>query len=374
MYHSSTVYERATNFLNGRGSPRHDEVPHSRAAARGRREEQALDASGQRGDRAERGPAAARPTPGQRSAPERSDPGEDSWPFGRPRYVFPPAGRAVRDAKQEQRIAEHIQRHKERGARPPRDRGLSRDEIVRTAIAVADAEGPEAISMRRIARELRAGPMSLYWYVSSKEELLDLMLESLEAEVEAPEPTGDWRADLRVFANQMRAVLNRHPWALEFIGSRPPTGPNDARNLERLLGILAGLGLDPRPTMDLLGTIATYVLGAVIQEGREIRTHREQEKAEAGRTSEELDAERERYRDWFRASGQYPQIARLIESGIDPDDPATRDERFEFGLDVLLNGIAAQVHASPPPPPAQPLPPQPPPARPGPGRAAPAAP
>jgi AcrR family transcriptional regulator len=336
-----------------------------------------MDASGQRGDRADRAegaPAAARPKPGRRAVPERTEPGPDSWPFGRPRWVFPPPGRAVRDEKHEQRLAEHVQWHKERGRRAPRDRGLSRDEIVRTAIAVADAEGPEAISMRRIARELHAGVMSLYWYVGSKEELLDLMLESLEAEVEAPEPTGDWRADLRVFAHQMRTVLSRHPWALEFIGSRPPTGPNDARNLERLLGILAGLGLDPRPTMDLLGTIATYVLGAVIQEGREIRTHREQEKAEAGRTSEELDAERERYRDWFRASGQYPQIARLIESGIDPDDPATRDERFEFGLDVLLDGIAAQLHASPPPPPAQPPPAQPPPAQPGPGRAGPEAP
>jgi len=314
-----------------------------------------MDASGQRGDRAERAPAAARPKPGQRGAPKRTDPGErtgpgpDSWPFGRPRYAFPPPGQAVRDEKHEQRIAEQIQRHKERGARQPRDRGLSRDEIVRTAIAVADAEGPEAISMRRIARELRAGPMSLYWYVGSKEELLDLMLETLEAEVEAPEPTGDWRTDLRVFANRMRAALNRHPWALEFIGSRPPAGPNDARNLERLLGILAGLDLDARLTMDLLGAIATYVLGAVIREGREIRLQREQEQAEAGRTEEELDAERERYRDWFRASGQYPQIARLMESGIDPDDPATRDERFEFGLDVLLDGIAAQVHASPPP-------------------------
>jgi AcrR family transcriptional regulator len=304
-----------------------------------------MDTPGPSGDRAARPPAAARPRPGQRSALTRTDPDPDpeSWPFGRPRYVFPPPGRPVRDEKHEQRIADHVQRHKERGARPPRDRGLSRDEIVGTAIAVADAEGPEAISMRRIARELRAGPMSLYWYVGSKEELLNLMLETLEVEVEAPEPTGDWRADLRVFANQMRAMMNRHPWALEFIGSRPPAGPNDARNLERLLGILAGLDLDARRTMDLLGAIATYVVGAVIREGQEIRGQRVQEEAEAGRTSEELDAERERYRDWFLASGQYPQIARLMESGVDPDDPATRDERFEFGLDVLLDGIAAQV-------------------------------
>ena len=110
---------------------------------------------------------------------------------------------------------------------PRRDRGLSRAEIVAAAIAVADAEGPDAISMRRIARELRAGPMSLYWHVGSKEELLDLMLESIETEVEAPEPSGDWRADLRAFAHQARAGMLRHRWAMEFLGGRPPSGPND---------------------------------------------------------------------------------------------------------------------------------------------------
>src|SRR5580658_678860 len=125
-------------FRNGRGSPAIIGYSHSRAAGG-----TGMDASGQRGDRAERVPAVARPKPGKRSAPPRTDPGGrtgpdlESWPFDRPRYVFPPAGRAVRDEKHEQRIAEHVQRHKGRGARPPRDRGLSRDEIVRTAIAVA---------------------------------------------------------------------------------------------------------------------------------------------------------------------------------------------------------------------------------------------
>jgi len=325
-----------------------------------------MDASGQRGDRAERAPAVARSAPVAPAEPgATTDPDQERWPFDRQRYVFPYRARAAREEKHDQRLAAHVQRHRDRGMQPSRrDRGLSRDEIVRAAVAVADAEGPDAVSMRRIARELGAGAMSLYWYVGSKEELLDLMLETLEAEVEAPEPTGDWRADLRVFANGMRAVMNRHPWSLEFIGSRPPSGPNDARNLERLLGILAGLDLDARPTIDLLGAIANYVVGAVIREGQEIRGWREQEQAEAAMTEEERDAEGERYRDWFRASGRYPRIVSLLESGIDPDDPATRDERFEFGLDVLLNGIAAGSHASPPPP-TQPPPP---------GRAASAAP
>ena len=272
---------------------------------------------------------------------------DQPWPF-RPRpRAYPRPGRASREEAREQQIAGHVRRHRERGAQPPRrDRGLSRAEIVTTAIAVADAEGPDAISMRRIARELRAGAMSLYWYVGSKEELLDLMLESIEAEAEVPEPSGDWRADLKVFAHRIRAAMSRHRWALEIIGSRPPSGPNDARNLERLFGILAGLGLDARLTIDTIMTVTTYVMGAVIREAQEIRGQRDQELAEADLTEEEIQAERERYRNWLEASGDYPQIARLMAAGIDPDDPATRDERFDFGLDCVLDGIAARLQAS----------------------------
>lgn len=270
---------------------------------------------------------------------------EEPWPFSRYPRAYPRPGRAAGEPENEQRIAGHVQRHRERGTQPPRrDRGLSRAEIVSTAIAVADAEGPDAISMRRIARELGAGAMSLYWYLGSKEELLDLMLESIEAEIEPPEPSGDWRADLRAFARRTRAAMSRHRWALEFIGSRPPSGPNDARNLERLLSLFDGLALDDaRLSMDIFGTVATYVLGAVMREAQEMRGEQDRAQAEANLTEEEIRAERERYYQWFEASGRYPRITRLMESGVDPDDPATRDERFEFGLDCVLDGIAARL-------------------------------
>jgi AcrR family transcriptional regulator len=270
---------------------------------------------------------------------------EEPWPFSRYPRAYPRPGRAAGEPENEQRIAGHVQRHRERGTQPPRrDRGLSRAEIVSTAIAVADAEGPDAISMRRIARELDAGAMSLYWYLGSKEELLDLMLESIEAEIEPPEPSGDWRADLRAFARRTRAAMSRHRWALEFIGSRPPSGPNDARNLERLLSLFDGLALDDaRLSMDIFGTVATYVLGAVMREAQEMRGEQDRAQAEANLTEEEIRAERERYYQWFEASGRYPRITRLMESDVDPDDPATRDERFEFGLDCVLDGIAARL-------------------------------
>ena len=267
---------------------------------------------------------------------------EGPWPF-RPPRARPRPTRASREEAQEQRMAGHMQRHRERGDRPPgRARGLSQAEIVSTAIAVADAEGLDAISMRRIARELGAGAMSLYWYVGSKEELLDLMMESIQAEIEVPEPSGDWRSDLRAFAHRTRAGMSRHRWVLEFI-SRPPTGPNDARNLERLLAIFAGLDLDARLTLGIIETVGTYVRGAVMREAQEIRGERDQQLAEADLTAEELQAERERYRKWFEQSGRYPHITRMMEADFDPDDPATRDERFEFGLACVLDGVAARL-------------------------------
>jgi len=269
---------------------------------------------------------------------------EDQWPF----YRYPRPGRVSREEAHERRIAGHVQKHRDRGAQPPRrDRGLSRDEIVKAAIAVADAEGPDAISMRRIAREVGAGVMSLYWYVSSKEELLDLMLNVIESEIEVPDPSGDWRADLGVFAHRTRDSLRRHRWAVDFIGSRPPSTPNDVRNLERLLTLLDGLGVeDVRLIFGIFMTVATFVIGAVIREAQEVHFQREQERVEASLTPEEVAAEHERYRAWFEAAGEFPHIARLMKSGVDPDDPDTREERFQFSLDCVLDGIAARLAAS----------------------------
>lgn len=255
-----------------------------------------------------------------------------------------PAPEEARRARREQRISEHIERHRARGAQPrPRDRGLSREEIVAAAIAVADAEGPDAISMRRIARELRAGAMSLYWHVASKEELIEAMLDSLEAETGAPEPTGDWQADLRELAHRHRAGLLRHPWVMEYAASRPPSGPNDARNLDLMLGMVAGTGVDARMMVDILMTVVTYVLGAVLREVQEMRSERIRAEREAAMTTQEIDAERERFHQWLADADRYPNIQRMVNERVDPDAADTRDERFEFGLDCLLAGIAARL-------------------------------
>jgi AcrR family transcriptional regulator len=274
---------------------------------------------------------------------ERDEREEEDWPFPR----FHASGRPVsRGERRDQKIADHIQRHKEQGWQPPgRDRRLSREEIVRAAIAVADTEGPAAISMRRIGRELRSGTMSLYYHVGSKEDLVDAMLEELETEVDVPDPSGDWRADLSAFAHGQRSMLLRHPWVTDFIGNRPPSGPNDARQFERMLALLDQIGLDPATTVRVLMTLASYVMGAVLREHQEERGQRAEELVEASLSEEERAAEAERVGEWFRKSGKYPHILRIMETGIDPDDPKTRDERFAFGLEIVLDGIAAQMSA-----------------------------
>ena len=272
---------------------------------------------------------------------ERAMADEDPWAV-LPRFGL--SAREQREREREQRIGAHVSSHREHGRQPPRrDRGLTREEIVATAIAIADSEGVDAVSMRRIARELNAGVMSLYWYVASKEELHDLMLEAFEAEIAVPEPSGDWRADLRAFARSTRAVMMRHQWATDFKGFRPPSGPNDAQNAERMFAVLDVLGVNTMTVVNITMAVGTYLMGAVIREIREIQFQRETEQAMAGMTEEEINAVRGEFTRRFVESGQYPHIARFAEDDVDPDSPQTRDERFEFGLECLLDGIAARL-------------------------------
>jgi AcrR family transcriptional regulator len=235
-----------------------------------------------------------------------------------------------------------------RGVReqPQRGRGrnrngppLSRAEIVDAAIAIADAEGAEAVSMRRIAQVLRAGTMSLYWHVTNKEQLIDLMLDALMGEGEALEPTGDWRADLRELARSQRAMMQRHLWVMNFIGGRPALGPNTLLNMEQGLAVLDQAGLDIASSLPVLETVLTYVLGAVLRETRETRIDRSLE--QAGLTLEEWTPMRGAWRDRLAADGRFGHVVRFLDQHIDPDAEETRDERFEFGLDCVIEGISS---------------------------------
>jgi AcrR family transcriptional regulator len=268
-----------------------------------------------------------------------ADDDEELWP---PFYLSGRAGHT----SHEQRIQDRMQGLRDRGKTPPgRVRTLSRDEIVRTAIKIADAEGPDAISMRRIARELNAGAMSLYWHVASKEELLDLMLDTIQGEMTATEATGDVRADLRTLALSQRATLYRHRWVMPFLGGRPPLGPKALRNVEGALGIFAGCEVAGATPMTVLTSVVTYVMGAVLREQQEQRSEQDQDRIQQrlGLSEQEMHQVVGEYIDRVKESGRYPNLTAMMNEGVDPDALDTQDERFEFGLDCLLDGIMARL-------------------------------
>ena len=218
---------------------------------------------------------------------------------------------------------------------------LSRAEIVQAAIAIADADGADAVSMRRIAQVLNSGTMSLYWHVANKEHLLDLMLDTLVGEITITEQPIDWRSFLQATARENRAMLLRHRWVMDFIGGRPPLGPNMILNTERMLAALEDLNLDTADAMNILMTVSTYVMGAALRELREIRAQRDLE--QSGFDRAEAAAGTAEWCRRLKADGRFSHFLRIIEDHVDPDAEETRDERFEFGLDCVLDGIAVQV-------------------------------
>lgn len=302
------------------------------------------EAAAPEGSQATHGPSAtqapeAAPVPGEAAvSPAESEPGDD-WDLWAPFIALRTSDRRA------ERLRAHVEEDVKRKARhlPRRAAALSRDEIVRTAIAVADAEGAEAISMRRIARELNAGTMSLYWHITSKEQLLDLMIDSIQGKMRAPDPSGDWRNDLRTLAWTTRSVLHSHRWMMDFLGGRPPMGPKSLRNVERSLGCLDGLDLAPGTAMDIVITLATYIHGAVLREVQEANAEVYQRQQSAGLSEAEISELIGTFTARLRETGRFPHLVAVIDSGVDPDAAETRDARFEFGLDCLLNGIAARM-------------------------------
>ena len=219
-----------------------------------------------------------------------------------------------------------------RGHRPT----LSQEEIVRTAVRVADAAGIEAVSMRHLAHQLHAGAMSLYWYMSGKEELLDLMVDEVYAEVDPPAgPSGDWRADLRLSAGLLRRAIKRHPWFPAVAAGRPPLGPNALRSTEFGLAALEGVGLGVDAVLGTLGTVSDYVLGFTLSEVAEQEAWRR-----AGLTEVQWRRLVSPYLQRVAESGDFPHFTRYVAEG---DDSMGDDERFSFGLECLLDGIAARA-------------------------------
>lgn len=216
---------------------------------------------------------------------------------------------------------------------PARPVPLDRERIAAAAIALADEGGLEAVSLRKVAARLDVGPMRLYGYISTKQELYDLMVDEVQAEILPGEQLGDWREALRILASRTRQAALRHEWLADLLGGRPALGPNGLAVTEATLAALDGLA-DFDTVMRAVETVSAYVTGAIRREIANLRAER------ATGLSK---------RDWQRASGphvtrmletgRFPALAKMVHDGTEVDAEAS----FATGLDWVLDAVAAKI-------------------------------
>ncbi|MDQ0598066.1 AcrR family transcriptional regulator [Streptomyces canus] len=214
-------------------------------------------------------------------------------------------------------------------ARPRRGRkpAYSREAITAAAVALADAEGLEAVTMRKVAAQVGAGAMSLYSYAPDKETLLELMVDHVSGELPTTNtPTGDWRADLKAIAHLQRAHMLRHPWLPAALAARRIPGPNTLAFLERVLAILRPTGLDGAAKLEVFAQLTAFVAGHVAHEIA--RT--------AASQSPDRAAAEARYLAAVAADGCHPELAEALAA---PGRPLTPEATFTRFLNRLIDGL-----------------------------------
>lgn len=216
------------------------------------------------------------------------------------------------------------------GARktPPKRTPLSRERVLRAAIALADERGAHELTMRKLAQRLGVEAMSLYNHVANKDDLLDGMVEIVFGEIEAPTPGGEWKAELRKRAVSTREALGRHSWAIGEMEGRGAHGPNNLRLREAVLGCLRTAGFSVEMTVHASSVQDAYIYGFALQQ-RDMSPE----------TPEDFAAvAQQQMRDYAAALAGHPHLVEVVggyvaESGYD------YEAEFLFGLDVILDRL-----------------------------------
>ncbi|MGW3160535.1 TetR/AcrR family transcriptional regulator [Streptomyces sp. NPDC001089] len=207
---------------------------------------------------------------------------------------------------------------------------LSRDRIVRAAIRLADADGLDAVSLRKVATALDVRPMRLYGYIAGKEELLDLMVDAVHAEIR---PAGDGRREvLRSLAESTRRAAHAHEWLADLLGGRPQLGPQALATGESVVAALDGVHLDD--IMPVVAAVNAYAIGAVRREIAERRAERA-----TGMDERRWQVALGPYLERTFATGRFPALATVVRDAAHLD----ADRTFRLGLDCLLDGIEARI-------------------------------
>ena len=207
----------------------------------------------------------------------------------------------------------------------------TRQEVVRAAVAIADAEGLDAVTIRAVAG-LGTGAMSLYSYVPDKQTLVYDMVEEVSGELDLPEPSGDWRADMHLLARLQRAVLHRHPWMIDATSHLQPLGPAIVATLEFALGALEPTGLTAGARLETFAVVNGFVAGLVRAELAS--------QAAAVPDPARAAAQAERLGELL-ATGRYPRFAAAVAQGGPP--AAELGAQFERLLDRILDGLVSSA-------------------------------
>jgi AcrR family transcriptional regulator len=198
------------------------------------------------------------------------------------------------------------------------------------AVRLADEDGLAAVSLRKVAAALDVGPMRLYGYIATKEELLELMVDAVYAEIR---PAGDgWREVLHSLAVTTRHAAHQHEWFADLIGGRPQLGPHTLATGEAVVAAMGGVDLDAG--VPAIAAVNAYVIGAVRREVAERRAERA-----TGTDKEQWQAAFGPYLERTFATGRFPAMATVVRDGPHLD----ADQTFRTGLDFLLDGIEARI-------------------------------
>jgi AcrR family transcriptional regulator len=223
-----------------------------------------------------------------------------------------------------------------REPRQPRSSGLGREQIVAGALELLDAEGLDALSMRKLGAKLGAGATSLYWYVANKDELLELVMDEIWAMVEVPGPEhASWREAFTTFAYSLRATLTAHPWAVPLLGQLPNVGPKSFALMERLRRAAAHAGFAGIDNYLATGTVMSFVFGQVIPQVR-YENSNGGKKLDYGSLLDTVD----------QLAADYPQLLADYHETMPPDPATARALAFDFGLLCVLDGLAARMGAA----------------------------
>jgi AcrR family transcriptional regulator len=212
----------------------------------------------------------------------------------------------------------------------PADRApLSRERVLRGAVSVADASGIGSLTMRSLARELGVKPMSLYYYVANKDEILDAIVDVVFGEIELPSPDGNWRAEMRRRAISARSALRRHPWAIGLMESRAIPGPATLRHHEATIATLRRAGFSVQMTAHAYALIDSYVYGFALQEtALPFKPETVAEVAEP--IARRMPAD------------EFPYFAEMVTELIMTPGYDFGNE-FEFGLGVILDALTRSI-------------------------------